>query len=307
MLKQYYRLNEASHLASRALGEDVDADELRLRGDQREIRLCFRFSGDLVVEDLLIFFDGDPKSDGLSLIRFDGFLQIPAGAAFVSEGVLVFKRASLIECIEASKNLDRGKFSDGESCRFLRFVATVSDGVPHTAGYRAFLETGNFEVNVADVLIPGDDFRKFVEFNRRAKKSVQGGQDLTVNSRDADFNADHTGPATEGGLCANPTNNASLETRVLITAAEKPEDHESLGVNWRAEVRRIAQKKGEEKWDRGERQITPRNMCELVATELAKDPTCWGNQGPRSASKVRTDALKGWIFTPPADVPPDVV
>ncbi|MBA9902667.1 hypothetical protein [Burkholderia cepacia] len=69
--------------------------------------------------------------------------------------------------------------------------------------------------------------------------------------------------------------------------------------DWISRARELAQEIGERKWRSGQRQITARNIDGAVAAELGKDPSCHGKQGPRSASNVRSVALKGWKFFPP--------
>lgn len=68
---------------------------------------------------------------------------------------------------------------------------------------------------------------------------------------------------------------------------------------WKTRARELAQEFGEAKWARGEREITARNICRVVAKELGKKPEFHGNRGPRSESNVRNEALKGWKFSPP--------
>jgi hypothetical protein len=71
--------------------------------------------------------------------------------------------------------------------------------------------------------------------------------------------------------------------------------------DWVCRARELAQTIGEEKWRVGEREITARGVCERVATELCKEKY-YGTRGPRSASNVRSEALKGWRFSPPGNV-----
>jgi len=73
------------------------------------------------------------------------------------------------------------------------------------------------------------------------------------------------------------------------------------GDDWKVQARAIADKIALERWGRGEREITARNICEAVATELGKDSTTHGNRGERSSGTVRNQALKkeDWKFIPP--------
>lgn len=69
--------------------------------------------------------------------------------------------------------------------------------------------------------------------------------------------------------------------------------------DWKEKSKAIAQKLGMEKWDRGERQITARGICDAVGAELASDQATHGLQGVRSADNVRVEGLRGWKFVPP--------
>lgn len=71
------------------------------------------------------------------------------------------------------------------------------------------------------------------------------------------------------------------------------------GDDWEVQARAIADRLALEKYQRGEREITARNTCDAVATELAKDSTMHGIRGERSAGGIRNNALKGWKFIPP--------
>lgn len=68
---------------------------------------------------------------------------------------------------------------------------------------------------------------------------------------------------------------------------------------WIAKARDLAQRIGEGRWRRGERQITSRNIAGAVAVELEKDVSTHGLQGPRGEDNVRNIGLRGWIFRPP--------
>lgn len=77
---------------------------------------------------------------------------------------------------------------------------------------------------------------------------------------------------------------------------------------WHVKARQLADDIGLMLWKRGERRISARSVSRKVAEELEKteDGAYWGTQGPRSASNIRNQALKGWTFTPPVDAPTDV-
>lgn len=74
----------------------------------------------------------------------------------------------------------------------------------------------------------------------------------------------------------------------------------TVSEDWIAETVKIADRIGNERWDIGQRQITARNICDAVATELSQEANrrFWGKQGPRSADNIRNIALKGWKFVP---------
>ncbi len=69
--------------------------------------------------------------------------------------------------------------------------------------------------------------------------------------------------------------------------------------DWKDKARAIADKLALERHQRGEREITARNISDAVATELAKDSTTHGTRGERSGGNIRNLALKGWKFIPP--------
>ena len=71
------------------------------------------------------------------------------------------------------------------------------------------------------------------------------------------------------------------------------------GDGWITKALAIAGDISLKKWKAGMREITARNICEAMATELGKDSTTHGKRGPRSSGNVRNIALKGWKFTPP--------
>lgn len=73
----------------------------------------------------------------------------------------------------------------------------------------------------------------------------------------------------------------------------------SPGYDWAEEARAIADRLALERYQRGEREITARNISDAVAIELAKDTTTHGIRGERVAGSIRNGALKGWKFIPP--------
>jgi hypothetical protein len=76
----------------------------------------------------------------------------------------------------------------------------------------------------------------------------------------------------------------------------------ATGVDWIVRARELAQAIGEEIWSVGVREVTVRGLSDRVATELGKERRYHGTRGPRSASNVRSEALKGWKFAPPDEV-----
>lgn len=67
----------------------------------------------------------------------------------------------------------------------------------------------------------------------------------------------------------------------------------------------LANKIGLERWNRGVKEITVRNIIKAVAKALAEgepgDPQKYhGTRGPRAAGSIRTHALKGWKFVEPS-------
>jgi hypothetical protein len=55
-----------------------------------------------------------------------------------------------------------------------------------------------------------------------------------------------------------------------------------------------------ERYTRGDKGITARNISNEVANRLNKDKSNYGNRGERSADGIRTQCLKGWKFNPPS-------
>lgn len=68
--------------------------------------------------------------------------------------------------------------------------------------------------------------------------------------------------------------------------------------DWKTEAIKLADRIGQQRWDQGQREITARNICDDVATELAKVVSFHGTRGARSASNIRNWGLKGWKFRP---------
>lgn len=81
-------------------------------------------------------------------------------------------------------------------------------------------------------------------------------------------------------------------------AAKVKADTSPSGDDWPDKARAIADRIALERYARGEREITARNICEAVATELAKDSTTHGTRGERVSGSIRNEALKGWKFIP---------
>lgn len=91
----------------------------------------------------------------------------------------------------------------------------------------------------------------------------------------------------------------SKETRARVVAKVSAGDTATGGCAWTEKAKEIADVIGLKRYETGIRQITARNICVDVATELEKDETTWGLQGPRSSSNVRNHGLRGWKFTSP--------
>lgn len=82
-------------------------------------------------------------------------------------------------------------------------------------------------------------------------------------------------------------------------AAKVKADTSPSGDHWLDKARAIADKIALKKYTTGQHEITARNICEAVATELAQDSTTHGTRGERSSGSIRSVALKGWKFIPP--------
>ena len=83
------------------------------------------------------------------------------------------------------------------------------------------------------------------------------------------------------------------------TKTAKPQGEPVTGDHWTVKARAIADKLALERYKRGEREITQRNICNAVHLKLADDTKAWGTHGPRSAGNIRNVALKEWKFIPP--------
>ncbi len=83
------------------------------------------------------------------------------------------------------------------------------------------------------------------------------------------------------------------------SVVEKVKNTDQSDYDWITESRKIADREGNKRWASGSHQITARNICNKVATELGKNTKFWGNRGPRDAHAIRNVALKGWKFKPP--------
>jgi len=100
---------------------------------------------------------------------------------------------------------------------------------------------------------------------------------------------------------ANPTELAEPVEAVVVEGQEVEGGETVIDDNhWITKARKIADRIGLE-WHRsGIGQITARNICEAVATELEKDNSTHGLQGPRRPTNVRQEGLRGWKFKRPS-------
>ena len=91
-------------------------------------------------------------------------------------------------------------------------------------------------------------------------------------------------------------------TRAAKVEQEHQPNAKSQGSDdWKEKAVEIANQLGLQKWARGEREITGRNICDAVATALEKDSKYHGTRGPRAATSVRNALIeKGWNFVPPS-------
>lgn len=81
------------------------------------------------------------------------------------------------------------------------------------------------------------------------------------------------------------------------SAAEKSTD--TSNKQWVEKALHLANSLALSKYNAGIREITARNICDAVATELSKDSTTHGTRGPRTGGSIRNTALKRWKFNPP--------
>ena len=81
--------------------------------------------------------------------------------------------------------------------------------------------------------------------------------------------------------------------------SQAPKGEAEPAKEWRIKARKIADEIAFERWNAGTREITSRNICDAVAKRLGKDQSTWGTRGERTGNNVRTEALKGWKFSPP--------
>jgi hypothetical protein len=84
-------------------------------------------------------------------------------------------------------------------------------------------------------------------------------------------------------------------------ANQIPEKVEEAEPEWVIEARRITDRIALERWNSGIQQITARNICDAVASNLAKNSKYWGTKGPRTGGNIRKEALDGWKFKPPQE------
>jgi hypothetical protein len=125
-----------------------------------------------------------------------------------------------------------------------------------------------------------------------------------------DWTAPHNRTVTQLGTGGRESYVDSYMTKILKEAKPlKPSgavsDTTKEADEWIAKAVEIANSIALQKWQRGERQITARSICDAVAIELARgepdSPQQYhGNQGPRAAGAIRNVALKGWTFTYPS-------
>ncbi|MGO4416422.1 hypothetical protein AB4Z27_25980 [Cupriavidus sp. KB_39] len=106
--------------------------------------------------------------------------------------------------------------------------------------------------------------------------------------------------STEDLVPAEDTHAATPLANALGEQSAKESVATAADNDWKAVARELAQKVGEERWSRGEREITARNVSKSVAYRLGliDPPKYWGKRGQRSESNVRNEALSGWKFNP---------
>lgn len=91
----------------------------------------------------------------------------------------------------------------------------------------------------------------------------------------------------------------NLQGQSAPTAKGEAVSHTNSSVdNWEEKALAITNDIARKRYENGVREITARNICDAVATELEKDNSTHGQRGPRCADSIRTTVLKGWKFTP---------
>jgi hypothetical protein len=98
-------------------------------------------------------------------------------------------------------------------------------------------------------------------------------------------------------LSKHPIKYSSELTLLGTPAAKKSTD--TRNKQWVEKALQLANSHALLRYKAGVREITARNICESVATELAKDLTTHGTRGPRTGGSIRNEALRGWKFLPP--------
>ncbi|MEW9581379.1 hypothetical protein [Paraburkholderia sp. DGU8] len=162
MLKTYYKLRDAAIFLSGELSLSLDSDDVLDMARRGAFRLCFYFSGDVLAEDLLAFFNGHAVAGGLSRVHFQGYLQIPSNVSFAGTAPIVIEKAVLLECIDSVPRIEPNEFGPMGSHRFVRFEEDQSVGIPYTQRYKEFYRSGRFYVDLDEVRIPSADLQSFV-------------------------------------------------------------------------------------------------------------------------------------------------
>ncbi|WP_229205810.1 hypothetical protein, partial [Duganella sp. Leaf126] len=152
--------------------------------------------------------------------------------------------------------------------------------------------------------------RKLVAIHGSLRASMLHGRRLIKVDALVDWALPHNCTVTQLGTSGRESYVDSYLTKILMKAAPLKPTGKASGTTkdvdeWIAKSVAIANSIALQKWERGERQITARNICDAVAIELAKGEPDYpqqyhGNQGPRAAGAIRNVALKGWKFTFPS-------
>lgn len=160
------------------------------------------------------------------------------------------------------------------------------DGIVTFSGVEPFID-----INISDLRITDDQLnwlaRKLLTEHGKTSSNVAEAQPTTAADAAASGEIIEPRHAAETSG-ATPTDNTSIDTSGHAT-------------DWKDRAQELAQQIGEAKWQTGVCQVTARNICGAVASELAKDPKYHGIQGPRTGNNIRSEALKGWKFLPPGD------